>query len=396
MDVGYYGSDRTDRILRERVQDRWMDAYAPVRHLDPVLVLTALALTGVGMAMIYSATSFRLSQQGIEQTYYVTKQLVALGVGLAAMVVAAVADYRWTRTYSPLLYGLAIILLVAVLTPLGDEVNGSQRWINLGGFNLQPSEVGKVAVILALSALLHEQKGSPNLVSVVAALMLVAVPAVLVFLEPDLGTAITFAWMTFVLLLVGGVKGRYLLGMAAAAIGGIVAVFQLGLVQLEPYQMQRLTGFLDAGNPALAQGPAFHTRQSLIAIGSGQFGGKGYLAGTQNTLSYVPENHTDFIFTIVGEEFGFFGAVIVLGLFGLLMWRGLRIAMMAKDLYGTLVASAIVALLLLQVFVNVGMTIGIMPVTGIPLPFMSYGGTSLIVWLGLIGLLLNIHMRRFG
>ena len=214
------------------------------------------------------------------------------------------------------------------------------------------------------------------------------------FLEPDLGTTISFAWLTFVLFLVGGVKARYLFGLAGVAVGGAVAAFRLDFI--EAYQLERLTAFLDAGNPDLAQGPAFHTRQSLIAIGSGQFGGKGYLAGTQNTLSYVPENHTDFIFTIVGEEFGFFGAVIILALFAVLLWRGLRIAMMAKDMYGTLVASAIVALLLLQVFVNVGMTVGIMPVTGMPLPFMSYGGTSLIVWFGLIGLLLNIHMRRFG
>ena len=396
MDVGYYGSDRTDRILRERVQDRWMDAYAPVRHLDPVLVLTALALAGLGIAAIYSATAFRLSEQGLSETFYVTKQLVALGVGMVAMVVAAVADYRWTRTYSPLLYVAAILLLVLVLTPLGTTVNGSQRWIGLGGFNLQPSEVGKVAVILALGALLHEQKGSPGPLTVVAGLVLVAVPAALVFLEPDLGTTITFVWLVFVMFLVGGVKARYLVGLATTAIGGLAAVLRLGLVKLEPYQMERLTGFLNAGDPSLAQGPAFHTRQSLIAIGSGQFGGKGFLEGTQNTLSYVPENHTDFIFTIVGEEFGFLGALVVLGLFAVLLWRGLRIAVMAKDLYGTLVASAIVSLLLLQLFVNVGMTVGIMPVTGMPLPFMSYGGTSLIVWMGLVGLLLNIHMRRFG
>lgn len=394
MDVGYYGSDRTDRIMRERVQDRWMDAYAPVRHLDPVLVLTALALAGLGMAAIYSATSFRLSEQGLTQMFYVNKQLVALGVGLVAMVVAAIADYRWTRTYSPLLYGAALLLLVLVLTPIGSEVNGSQRWINLGGFNLQPSEIGKVAVILALAALLHEQKGAPGPLTVLAGLVLVVVPTGLVFLEPDLGTSIVFVWVTFVLFLVGGVKARYLLGLAAAGIGGAVMAFRLDFI--EAYQLERLTAFLDAGNPELAQGPAFHTRQSLIAIGSGQFGGKGYLHGTQNTLSYVPENHTDFIFTIVGEEFGFFGAIVVLGLFAVLMWRGLRIAMMAKDLFGTLVASGVVSLLLLQVFVNVGMTIGIMPVTGIPLPFMSYGGTSLIVWFGLVGLLLNIHMRRFG
>ena len=194
-------------------------------------------------------------------------------------------------------------------------------------------------------------------------------------------------------MLVGGVKGRYLLGLAAAGVGATVTAFRLDFI--EGYQVERLTAFLDAGNSELAQTSAFHTQQSLIAIGSGQFVGKGYLQGTQNTLSYVPENHTDFIFTIVGEEFGFVGGVVVLALFCVLIWRGLRIAILAKDLFGTLVASGVVGLLALQVFVNVGMTIGIMPVTGIALPLVSYGGTSLIIWFALIGLLLNIHMRRF-
>lgn len=394
MDVGYYGSDQTDRILRERVQDRWMDAYAPVRHLDPVLILTALALTGMGLALIYSATAFRLSEQGIDQQFYVRKQLIALVVGLIAMAVAAIADYRWTRTYSPLLYLGALLLLVAVLTPLGQEVNGAQRWINVGGFNLQPSEVAKVAVIVSLAALLHEQKGSPGLLTVLAGLALVVVPMGLVFLEPDLGTSIVFVWLVFVLFLVGGVKARYLFGLSVAGLAGVVAAFRLDVIK--GYQLDRLTAFADAGASGTAQTIRYQTEQSLIAIGSGQFGGKGFLGGTQNTLSYVPENHTDFIFTIVGEEFGFLGALVVLGLFAVLMWRGLRISMMARDLFGTLVAAAVVALLALQVFVNVGMTVGIMPVTGIPLPFLSYGGTSLIIWFGLIGLLLNIHMRRFG
>ena len=394
VDVGYYGSDRTDRLLRERVQSRWSEAYAPVRHLDPVLVLTALLLAGIGMAMIYSATSFRLDLQGLPADFYVRKQAVALGIGLGAMAFMAVFDYRWTRAYSPLLYGAAVLLLIAVLTPLGDVVNGSRRWINLGGFNLQPSEVGKVAVIVTLAALLHEQKGEPGPMTVLAGLGLVLFPMGLVFLEPDLGTSIVFVWLTFVLFMVGGVRLRYLAALAVAGVAAIVAAFRLDFI--ESYQLERLTAFLDAGNAELAQTSAFHTQQSLIAIGSGQFAGKGFLEGTQNTLAYVPENHTDFIFTIVGEEFGFLGAAVVLGLFVVLLWRGLRIAMMSKDLYGTLVASAVVGLLALQIFVNVGMTVGIMPVTGIPLPFVSYGGTSLIVWCGLIGLLLNIHMRRFN
>jgi rod shape determining protein RodA len=394
MDVGYFGSDQATRMMRQRVQDRWQDAYAPIRHLDPVLVLTSIALAGIGLALIYSATAFRLTQQGFSDQFFVRRQVIALIIGLLVMVVAAAVDYRWTRAYSPLLYVIAILLLLAVLTPLGEEVNGARRWISLGPFNLQPSEVGKVAVIVALSALLHEQKGNPGLATVGWGLLIVGLPMGLVFLEPDLGTSIVFVWLAFILFMVGGVRARYLFGLATVGIAGVVAGLRLDVI--EEYQLRRLTAFLDAGNPELALGSAFHTRQSLIAIGSGQIGGKGYLEGTQNTLSYVPENHTDFIFTVVGEEFGFLGAVFVLALLALLMWRGLRISMMAKDLYGTLVAAAIVGLLALQVFVNVGMTLGIMPVTGIPLPFLSYGGTSLIVWFGLIGLLLNIHMRRFS
>lgn len=394
MSAGYYGQDRSERMMRATVQERWMDAYAPIRHLDPVLVITAILLAAAGMAMIYSATFARLTLAGEDPLFFVRKQAVALGLGLAVMVLMAVIDYRWMRTYSPLIYLGVIVLLVAVLTPLGVTVNGSQRWIPLGGFNLQPSEVAKLGVIISLAALLHEQKGDPGLLSILGALLLVVVPMGLVFVEPDLGTSIVFVWITFVMLLVGGVKGRYLIALAGLGIGGIVMAFRLKFI--EDYQLERLTAFLDASNADLAQTSAFHTQQSLIAVGSGQIFGKGFLQGTQNNLAYVPENHTDFIFTVVGEELGFLGAAVVIGLFAILIWRGLRIAMMAKDLFGTLLAAGVVGLLSLQVFVNVGMTLGIMPVTGIPLPFMSYGGTSMIMWLTLIGLLLNVHMRRFG
>jgi rod shape determining protein RodA len=394
MSAGYYGQDQTERMLRARVQERWMDAYAPVRHLDPVLVITAVLLAGAGMAMIYSATLPRLTLAGDDPFFFVRKQAIAFGIGLAAMVLMAVIDYRWMRTYSPLLYLGVLFLLIIVLTPIGTEVNGSQRWIPLGGFNLQPSELAKLGVIIAVAALLHEQKGSPGPLAILGALAIVVVPMGLVFVEPDLGTSIVFVWLTFILLLVGGVKGRYLIALAGMGIGGIVMAFRLDFI--EEYQLERLTAFLDAGNADLAQTSAFHTQQSLIAVGSGQFFGKGYRQGTQNSLAYVPENHTDFIFTVVGEELGFLGAAILLALFTLLIWRGLRIAMLAKDMFGTLLAAGVVGLLVLQVFVNVGMTIGIMPVTGIPLPFMSYGGTSLIMWMTLIGMLLNVHMRRFG
>jgi rod shape determining protein RodA len=392
MEVGY-GQDRTERLQRERVASRWQEAYAPIKHLDPVLVLTALALTGVGLLAIYSAKLQALSEQGLSPYLYISRQLVALVLGIVAMSVAAVVDYRHLRTYSAVGYVGALFLLVLVITPLGTTFGGAQRWILIGGFQLQPSELAKIAVLIVLAAVLHESKGEPGLAHVGVCLALTAVPMGLVFLQPDLGTSIVFVWMCAIVFLVSGVKARYLIGLGLAAVGGVVAALSMDLIA--DYQLQRLTAFLQAGDPALAQGPVFQTHQSVIAIGSGQFAGKGLFQGTQTALSYVPENHTDFIFTVIGEEFGFLGASIVLGLFLVLIWRGLRIAVIAKDLFGTLLAAGVVAMLALQVFVNVGMTVGIMPVTGIPLPFVSYGGTSLIVWFVIVGLLLNVHMRRF-
>jgi rod shape determining protein RodA len=388
-----YSQDRQQRMMRERVQSRWMDAYAPMRHLDPVLVLTALALTAVGLVAIYSAKLVTLTAQELPTTTYISVQLIALVIGIVAMVVMAVVDYRHVRVYSPVLYGVALVLLALTLTPLGTEINGSQRWIVVGGFQLQPSELAKIAVLLAVAALLHEAKGEPHIGFVGLALIGTLVPTGLVFLQPDLGTAITFVWATSVLFLVGGVKARYLFGMLVAGIAGVVVALQTQMIQA--YQLSRLTAFLDADDASAAQTAAFQTRQSLIAVGSGQFAGKGLFEGTQTSLSYVPENHTDFVFTVIAEEFGFIGASVVLGLYLVLVWRGLRIAIMAKDLFGTLLASGVVAIMTLQVFVNVGMTVGIMPVTGLPLPFVSYGGTSLIVWFAMVGLLLNVHMRRF-
>jgi rod shape determining protein RodA len=393
MEAPAYGQDRTDRILRERVQSRWAAAYAPTRHLDPILVVAALLLSAVGMVVIYSAKLQALTVQELPSTTFVSRQMVALVIELVVLGVAAAFDYRHLRGYAAVIYLGALALLVLTLTPLGTEINGSQRWLIIAGFQMQPSELAKVAVLVSVAALLHERKGEPGLPTVGIGLALVGVPMVLVFLQPDLGTSIVFVWLAAVLFLVGGVKARYLVGLVIAAIAGFTAALRLELIQ--SYQIQRLTGFLDAGDPSLAQGPVFQTRQSLIAIGSGQFMGKGLFEGTQTSLSYVPENHTDFIFTVVGEEFGFVGAAIVLGLFLLIIWRGLRIAVLSKDLFGTLLAAGVVGIFTLQVFMNVGMTVGIMPVTGIPLPFVSYGGTSLIVWLGMIGLLLNVHMRRF-
>jgi rod shape determining protein RodA len=393
VDVGYFGQDRTERMQRERVQSRWQQAYAPIKHLDPILVLAALALTGIGLVAIYSAKLQALTGQGLPTTLYVSRQLIALVVGIAAMVVTASVDYRHLRSYAAVIYLGAVALLIAVASPLGTMINGAQSWFVLGGFQFQPSEIAKLAVLVALAALLHETKGEPGFVAVVASLALVGLPMGLVFLQPDFGTAIVFVIMIAAVFLAGGVKVRYLAGLAVAGAAGVLALVSRGV--LDEFQINRLTAFARTGDPTLSQTFLFQTEQSVIAIGSGQFAGKGLFEGTQTSLAYVPENHTDFIFTVIGEEFGFLGACLVLGLLLVVIWRGLRIAVVAKDVFGTLLASGIVGMFAVQSFINIGMTVGIMPVTGIPLPFVSYGGTSLIVWFAVVGLLLNVHMRRF-
>ncbi|MFU8841027.1 MAG: rod shape-determining protein RodA [Nitriliruptoraceae bacterium] len=392
MDVGYR-QDPDQRRARQHVQSRWMEVYDPIRHLDPVLVLTALALSVIGVVAIYSAKLVALTSQGLPTSLYVSRQLVALAIGVVVMVAIAVIDYHWLRVYAWVLYLGSVVLLALVLSPLGSTIGGSQRWIVLGGFQLQPSELAKVAVLLAVAAILHASEHRPGLGAVLASLAVTLIPAAMVFVQPDFGTSLVFVWTTAVLLLLAGVRAGYLVGLGIGGVVFVVSALVSGLIQ--PYQLTRLTAFLDAGDASAAQTAAFQTRQSLIAVGSGRFAGKGLFEGTQTSLSYVPENHTDFIFTVIAEEFGFLGGSVVLALLLVLVWRGLRIAILAKDRFGSLVAGGIVAMLTLQVFVNVGMTIGIMPVTGLPLPFISYGGTSLIVWFAMVGLLLNIHMRRF-
>jgi rod shape determining protein RodA len=286
-----------------------------------------------------------------------------------------------------------LLLLGVVLSPLGTSVRGSQRWVALLGFQIQPSELMKIALLLALAMLFNETQGEPGLGRTLIAVVLAVIPLGLVFAQPDLGTSMVYLWLTGVVLLVSGVKVRYLLLLAGS--GAATFVFALRTELIRDYQVQRLTVFLGADSPdADFAGALFQTRQSMIAIGSGRTYGKGLFEGTQTALAYVPDNHTDFIYTVIGEELGFVGAAGVLGLFALLLWRAIRIASQAVDRDAMIIAAGVAGILLLQVFVNVGMTLGIMPVTGLPLPFLSYGGTSLIAWMTMTGLLLNVNLRR--
>ena len=366
---------------------------APLRGVDPLVVAATFGLVTVGLIAVYSSKLATLTAQGLPPTTFLSRQLIAGGIGLVLMIAATVFDYRRLRAFIPLGYIATLLLLVLVLTPLGTSVRGSQRWIALLGFQVQPSEVMKIALLLALAMLFNETEGTPGLGRTATAVLLAIVPLGLVFAQPDLGTSMVYLWLTGIVLLVSGVRVRYLLLLAGTG----VATFVLGLRTelIRDYQLQRLTVFLGADAPdADFQGALFQTRQSMIAIGSGGTYGRGLFEGTQTALAYVPDNHTDFIFTVVGEELGFIGAASVLALFAVLIWRAIVIASQAVDRDAMIIAAGVAGILLMQVFVNVGMTLGIMPVTGLPLPFLSYGGTSLIAWMTMMGLLLNVGQRR--
>jgi rod shape determining protein RodA len=363
-----------------------------IRHIDPVLLLAILAIAIVGLFAIYSATHQSLAFAGLDEGRFVKRQIAFLALGSVAVLVAASFDYRLLRVYAGLIYVSSLVLLVLVRTPLGTSVKGSQRWFELFGFQLAPSEIAKIAVICMLAAFLSEVRADINLRDVFRAAGLAAIPGVLVFLQPDLGTSIVFVAILVGILVVAGTRPRYLGILALTAILLIFAGFQVGLVK--EYQLERLQAFLDSDNAGAAA--LYNRDQAEIAIGSGGLFGRGYLNGPQTNLDFVPEQHTDFIFTVIGEEFGFVGAMALLGLFGIVIWRAFRIAMISKDAFGTYLAAGIASMLALQIFVNVGMAIGIMPITGIPLPFVSYGGSSLLINSAAVGILLNVHMRRFA
>jgi rod shape determining protein RodA len=363
-----------------------------IRHVDPLLIAAALGLAVIGLLAIYSATHQSLAAVGLDPGRFVKRQVTFLAVAMIVLMLAASFDYRLLKVYAGIVYVSSLALLILVRTPIGTSVKGAQRWFELFGFQLAPSEIAKIALIAMLAAFLSEVRGELTVRDVFRTAALAAVPAFLVFLQPDLGSSIVFAAILVGMLVVAGARARYLALLALTAVVLIVAGFQVGLVR--EYQIERLKAFLD---PASVSQDALHNReQAEIAIGSGGLMGVGYLGGSQTNLDFVPEQHTDFVFTVVGEEFGFAGAVVLLSLYGLLLWRALRVAMLSRDPFGTYLAAGIASMFALQMFVNVGMNVGIMPITGIPLPFVSYGGSSLLLNFAAVGLLLNVHMRRFA
>ena len=387
---GLFGQ-AVDRIGGEPISSR-MARKAPIRHMDLSLLLITLLLAAAGATMIFSATASKQQDEGLDPGTFLKRQLLFGLVGAVFLIVISALDYRRLRAFSIVIYVVTAAALAVVLTPLSEPVGGARRWINLGAFQAQPSEFAKIAAILVLAAYLAERKGEISAREVAIACGIVALPAALVFLEPDLGTMMVFVALLGSVLLVAGGKLRHFLALAGMSLLAIFVALQFGLIQ--DYQINRITAFLDENPDPLSDG--WNQTQARLAISNGGVRGIGLNQKQSLTnLDYVPEQHTDFIFTAIGEQLGFIGSATILGLFALLIWRALRIAAMSRDMYGTLIAGGIAALWGFQLFVNVGMTMGIMPITGIPLPFISYGGSSMLANFIAVGLLHSIHMRRY-
>jgi rod shape determining protein RodA len=371
----------------------YADERRPIRHLDPMLLVVTVALTLIGLLSIYSSTHQSLEALRIDPMTYVKKQGAALVLGAILLLVIATFDYRFFKIYAGFFYAASVLLLLLVQIPwIGSSSAGAQRWFEVGGFQFTPSEFAKLSLILMLGAILSELKtAAPDFPDLVRSCIVAAVPMGLVFVQPDIGTSIVLVTVVVGILVVAGTRLWHLLVLALTAIVLILLAFQLNIIK--DYQLDRLTGFLDPQRDQ--QTINYNREQAEIAVGSGGLFGRGFLAGTQTNLDFVPEQHTDFIFTVVGEEFGFAGSAVVLALFAMLLWRAIRISYLSKDPFGTYVAAGIASMFSIQMFVNIGMVIGIMPITGIPLPFVSYGGTAMLANFVAVGLLLNIHMRRF-
>jgi rod shape determining protein RodA len=367
---------------------------SPLRRLDWTLILVTLVLSVIGSLLVFSATRGGLSEAGADPYSFLKKHLLNLTIGLVLGGVTTALDYRLLRAYAPIVYAASCVGLVAVLTPLGATINGSHSWITLGGgFQLQPSEFAKVGMVVLLAMILGEPRDGevgPGKRDILIALALAALPGGLVMLQPDLGTTLVFGTVIIGMLAVSGAPKRWVLGLLGGAASAAFAVWWLHL--LKPYQINRFTAFADPSKDP--RGAGYNAEQARIAVGSGGLFGKGLFHGEQTTGHFVPEQHTDFIFTVAGEELGFVGAALITALLGVVLWRGLRIATQAADMFGMLVATGVVCWLAFQTFENIGMTVGIMPITGLPLPFVSYGGSATFANMVAVGLLEAVHLRH--
>ena len=364
-----------------------------MRRLDWTLLIAALSLSGLGALLVWSATKQRQLDLNLDPDSFIKKHLLNLAIGLVLGFAMSKFDYRLLRAYTPILYGLSILGLMAVLV-VGSTVNGAHAWISLpAGFTLQPSEFAKLAIILGMSMILSEKRDAepePKDRDVVLALLLAAIPAALIMKQPDLGTVMVILTIVVGVVAVSGARSRWIIGLLVGT--ALVAALAIHFDVIKSYQVNRLTAFADPQSGSETFG--YNTQQARIAIGSGGLSGQGLFKGAQTQGKFVPENQTDFVYSVAGEELGFMGSGAIILMLGVILWRGFIIATRASDLFGRLVATGVICWFAFQAFENIGMNLGIMPVTGVPRPFVSYGGSSMFAGWMAIGLLQNVHLRR--
>ena len=366
------------------------------RDLDWILLIAAFALSLMGSLLVWSASRADLASESDPQSY-LKRHLINIGVALVLGFIASRINYRLLRAYTPVVYVASMVLLLVPFVPgLGVTIAGARAWINVPlGLTIQPSEFAKITVILMMAALLSERRDreeEPSAQDLLLALTVAAIPTAIILVQNDTGTVLILAAISLSIVAVSGVRTRWLVGLIGAAILGVLASIQLGLLQ--EYQVDRLTSFINPDEDVSAS--AYNANQARIAIGGGGLDGYGLFEGPQTQGNFVPVNESDFIFTVAGEELGFLGSALLIALMAIILWRAVLIAWKADDLYGRLVATGVAAWLAFQMFENIGMTLGIMPITGIPLPFVSAGGTSMMAtWIAL-GLLQTVRLHSLA
>jgi rod shape determining protein RodA len=368
-----------------------------IQGFDPFLTIALIGLLVIGTLLVYAATRNWYASAGLDPQYYLKRHIINIAIGIVLALGITMIDYRLLRAYTPVVWGVGVVGLIAVLIPgIGSSVNGHQAWIALpGNFQVQPVELAKISIIVGISMVLSERlhdREDPTHRDVFQALAIAALPIFLILLQPDMGTVLIISASVVMIVAASGAPSRWIAGLLLLAVLGGFGAVKVGV--LKNYQLKRLQSFV---NPAAdPQNSGYQLRQARITIGSGSLFGSGLFKGPQTNGRFVPEQQTDFIFTVAGEELGFAGSSAILILFLIILLRGMKIARRSQDLFGRLVCIGVVTWFAFQAFENIGMTMGLMPLLGVPLPFISYGGSSMFANLIGIGLLQNVHARQRG
>ena len=384
-------------LSSQRINYRKASRPSALSGFDPILTIAVALLLVIGTLLVYAATRDWYAANGLDPEYYLKRHVINIAIGSLLAWGTTVIDYRLIPAYTPILWIIGVLGLVAVLIPgIGDEVNGANAWIGLpGGFQIQPAELAKISIIVGMSMILSERNSDSNVPrdrDVLQSLVIAAIPILLILAQPDMGTVFIISIAVVTMIAVSGAKMRWVAGLILLAVIGSFTAVKVGVIN--DYQVKRLQAFVDPN--ADTQGSGYQLRQARITVGSGGLLGTGLFNGPQTNGRFVPEQQTDFIFTVAGEELGFLGSGFIIILYLILLMRAFGIARRSSDPYGKLVCTGVIAWFAFQAFENIGMTLGMMPMTGVPLPFVSYGGSSMFATMIGFGLLQNVHARHRG